>query len=144
MKTLNRTVIQAPADKVFAAAAKIVDWPKFLPHYRWVTLLKNGEVEMAASRNGFPCKWQSIQVLHKRERKIYFKHTRSFWSQGMEVWWMLVVLKDGSTEVTISHDMPASHSFLLSWFRQHVVGNFFVHAIADKTLAGLKLHLEHS
>ena len=146
MKTLNRITIKAPLKAVYAAAQGIVDWPKFLPHYRWVTLFedKKGvrQVEMAATRDGFPCKWQSVQVLHPRQNKVYYRHTRSFWSQGMEVWWILIPLKDGSTEVTITHDMASSPGFPGSWFLQHVVGDFFVHNIAAKTLAGLKLHLE--
>ena len=62
----------------------------------------------------------------------------------MEVWWILSRISNGATEITISHDMPASGNALLDWFRQKVVGNFFVHNIAAKTLAAMKIHLEAS
>jgi hypothetical protein len=148
LKTLNEIVIQAPLKAVYQAAERIVDWPKFLPHYRWVTLFEEQglerHVEMAASRDGFPCLWQSLQVLHPKKNKIYFRHTRSTWSQGMEVWWILEPLKGGSTKVSITHDMPPSANVLMNWFRQYIVGDFFVHNIASKTLAGMKLHLEQA
>jgi hypothetical protein len=146
MKTLNQALIRAPLGAVYAAALHVVEWPKFLPHYRWVKILEPGKggsrVEMAASRDGFPCLWQAQQVPYPRQHKIYFRHTRSTWSQGMEVWWILKALPGGATEVTISHDMPPAGNPFASWFRQRVVGDFFVHDIADKTLKGFKLHLE--
>src|ERR1035437_9427573 len=117
MKTLNRIAIHASLKTVYAAAERIVDWPKYLPHYRWVTIFEEKpgvrKVEMAAFRNGFPCKWQSEQVLYPYLNKVYFRHTRSFWSLGMEVWWILRPLKGGMTEVTITHDMPPSSNLFL-------------------------------
>jgi hypothetical protein len=148
LQTLNRTVIRAPWKRVYDAAERIVSWPRLLPHYRWVSIFEDHgrrrQVEMAAQRSGFPCKWQSLQVLYPHQKKIYYLHTRSFWSQGMEVWWTLKPQNDGSTEVSITHDMPPAGNPVLAWFRQHIVGDFFVVAIADKTLAGLKRHLEQT
>lgn len=148
MKTINAIVIQAPLKKVYEAAAAIEHWPAFLPHYRWVTIFEDAggrrDVEMAAFRDGFPCQWRSDQVFYPRQNKIYFKHTQSTWSQNMEVWWILKALKNGATEVSITHDMPPAPNAFAAWFRQHVVGEFFVMDIADKTLRHLKLHLERS
>src|SRR6266567_4062086 len=142
MKTFNQIVIHAPVKTVFDTAERIVEWPKFLPHYRWVTIFseegRTRHVEMAAFRDGFPCKWRSEQVLYPSKNLVYFRHTRSFWSQGMEVWWILKPLKGGATEVTITHDMPPAGNLPLAWFRQHVVGDFFVAHNADKTLLNMK------
>jgi hypothetical protein len=143
LKTVNRITIRAPWKKVFEAAEAIVEWPRLLEHYRWVTLLGGAQVEMAARRGPIPCKWQSDQVAYPRQKKIYYKHTKSFWSQGMLVWWILKPLKNGGTEVTITHDMPKAN-FLKAWFQQHVIGGLFVEPIAAKTLAGLKRHLERA
>lgn len=138
----------APWKAVYEAAQKIVEWPRILAHYRWVTIFEDKghrrHVEMAAHRSGVPCQWQSEQILYPHEKKIYYRHTRSFWSEGMEVWWILNPQHDGSTEVTITHGMPPSSIPGLGWFRQHIVGDLFVVAIADRTLSGLKRHLEHS
>lgn len=146
MNTLNRITIQAPWKDVFEAAQRIVEWPRLLEHYRWVSVFEEKgalrRVEMAARRGPIPCKWQSDQVVYPRQKKIFYLHTRSFWSQGMRVWWIFKPLKKGGTEVTITHDMPQAPNFLAAWFRQHIIGGQFVEPIAARTLAGLKRHLE--
>lgn len=146
MQTLNQIQIQAPIGDVYGAAERIVDWPRLLPHYRWVTVFsetgKKRDVEMAAWRSGFPCVWQSDQVLYPKEKKVYYLHTRAFWTKGMQVWWILKARGPRLTEITLTHDMPPTAVPLLGWFRQHIVGELFVMNIAERTLAGLKRHLE--
>ena len=145
MKTRQGILIKAPLKKVYAAAARIEAWPGILSHYRWVHILRAGRVErlvdMAAWRDGFPCRWQSRQVLHPG-KAVYFLHTKSFWTQGMEVWWRFKKVKGGMTLVSLDHDQAPSSNPFLEWFRQHVVGELFVENIAAKTMAGLKRHLE--
>src|SRR3989442_14330317 len=50
MRTVDRIRVHAPFSRVFAAASTVVRWPFILPHYRWVRVLDDGLVEMAAWR----------------------------------------------------------------------------------------------
>ena len=144
MKTVNTITIQAPWRKVYAAAAKVEDWPQLLPHYWWVKGVSGKGnarvVDMAAFRTGFPCRWVSQQKLYPARKKVYYLHIKSIFTQGMVVWWILKP-KGKATEILLTHDMP-ERGPLRAWFDQHIVGDLFVHNIAGKTLAGLKRHLE--
>jgi hypothetical protein len=146
MNTTNRIFIQAKPAKVYEAAWRIEDWPRLLQHYRWVTVFSSKaslrKVEMAASRDGFPCRWQSDQILYPKQKKVYYLHTNSFWTTGMKVWWILKPGKKGGTEILLTHEMPPKNNALARWFYSFVVGHLFVENIADKTLAGIKRHLE--
>jgi aromatase len=144
MRTVNEIEIRAPWKAVFKAAAEVGEWPRLLAHYRWVKVgpgRSRREVVMAASRDGIPCRWTAEQWLQPERRRIRYLHTRSNFTQGMEVWWILRPIGRNRTAVLLTHDLPAEPG-LLGWFRQAVVGDFFVHNIAGKTLAGLKRHLE--
>jgi len=147
MMTSNRILIRADIHDVYHAAADVQEWPRLLSHYRRVRLLdgdasgRRRMVEMAASRDGFPCAWTAEMTMYPEEFRIGYKHTISTWTKGMEVWWILKRMDDGSVEATITHEMPRSNS-VMEWFRKWVVGRMFVENIADKTLRGLKQHLE--
>ena len=144
MKTVNTITIRAPMRQVYAAAARVEDWPRLLSHYRWVHVLSgkglDRVVDMAAFRTGLPCRWVSQQKLFPAKHKVYYLHLQSIFTQGMVVWWILKT-KGKFIEITLTHDMPARGA-LRAWFDQHIVGDLFVHHIAGKTLAGLKRHLE--
>jgi uncharacterized membrane protein len=146
MKTSNEISIEAPWGRVFEAAAQVEDWPRLLAHYRWVKVLSGRGtkrvVDMAASRDGFPCRWTSDQVLDRRKKTIYYLHIRSVWTRGMQVWWVLKPRGARRTEILLLHEMPDPSFAPYRWFLQHIVGDQFVHNIAGKTLAGLKRHLE--
>jgi hypothetical protein len=145
MQTLNTITIKAPWRKVYAAAAEVERWPELLAHYRWVRVLSGKApkriVDMAAFRTGFPCRWVSLQQLYPARKRVYYLHQRSFFTQGMVVWWILKPRGPRVTDVILTHDMPARGP-LRAWFDQRIVGELFVHHIAGKTLAGLKRHLE--
>lgn len=147
MMTSNRIQIRAEIDDVYRAAADVLEWPRLLSHYRWVKMVEGDisdlrcVVEMAASRDGFPCSWRSRMELFPDEYRIHYRHTRSTWTRGMDVWWILRKMRDGSVEATITHEMAPSN-FVTEQFRKWVVGGMFVENIADKTLRGLKRHLE--
>lgn len=147
MQTVNTISIRAPWRRVFDAAARVEDWPALLPHYRWVRVLSGRGtrrvVEMAAHRDGIPCRWRSEQVIALKSKRIYYRHIRSTWTQDMDVWWILTPRGRGATDILLTHAMP-KENFLMAWFRQRVIGDQFVHHIADKTLRGLKRHLEVS
>src|SRR5438552_2371717 len=50
MRTVDHVRVLAPFPRVFAAASTVARWPSILPHYRWVRVLDDGLVEMAAWR----------------------------------------------------------------------------------------------
>lgn len=145
MRTVNEIEIRAPWKRVFEAAARVEHWPALLPHYRWVRVLSgkgtSRVVEMAAHRDGIPCRWTSTQVLERAKRSIHYRHIQSTWTQDMEVWWILKPRGRNETAVLLTHDLPLEPGFM-GWFRQRVIGDLFVHVIAGRTLAGLKKHLE--
>src|SRR2546426_6937568 len=73
MRTVDRIRVRAPFATVFAAASSVSRWPAILPHYRWVRLLDDGLVEMAAwrpfgGRGGFikyPTWWVSKMTVDR-------------------------------------------------------------------------------
>ncbi|MES2201017.1 MAG: SRPBCC family protein [candidate division FCPU426 bacterium] len=147
MDTLNSIVIKASPSRIFEAAAQVEAWPTLLSHYRQVRFAaREGDVRlvhMAAHRDGFPCRWFSLQILFPAEKKIYYRHIRSFWTRGMEVWWSITPLDKQNRRVTITHSMPDLPRFpFAGWFYRVVIGRIFVHTIAERTLKGLKRHLE--
>ena len=54
VQTENSILIKAPLNKVFEATSNLLLWPKVLPHYRWIRILRAGDdgliVKMAARR----------------------------------------------------------------------------------------------
>jgi ribosome-associated toxin RatA of RatAB toxin-antitoxin module len=132
--------IRAEAGAVYAMAQDVARWPKMLPHYRWVTVLRESSgmrvVEMAARRGVIPVRWTALQTLDPATPRIGFEHL-SGWTRGMRVSWIFERLDDG-TRVTIVHDLDGSRGALRDWFESRVVGDFFIQSIAGKTLARMK------
>lgn len=145
METENRISMEAPWERVFKAALEVERWPEFLAHYRRVEAgpWRRGEreVRMAASRDGFPCRWTAQQRPQRAKKRILYRHTHSTFTQGMEVCWSFRPQGPRRTEVRLSHAMPAGGPGL-GWFRQRVVGGLFVHPIAERTLLGVKRLVE--
>lgn len=133
--------IGAPAEVVFDLAARVEDWPRFLPHYRWVHVVAScGEtertVEMAARRDvigplAIPLWWRSIQRVDAARGCIEFEHVAGI-TRGMRVAWQIDAV-DGGAEASISHRFvpawPAPDSLV-----QLVVGEYFVNAVARRTV----------
>ena len=144
MHTENHVEIEGPADRVFALAADIEAWPRWLPHYRWVRVFEDDGrrrvAEMAALRNRFPVKWRTIQVLHPAERRITFRHIGGV-TRGMWVEWRLTE-QDGRTHVVIAHDLDYPVPVLGRAFADLIVGRIFIHHVAGRTLAHLKRRVE--
>ena len=90
MHSENSITMQAPVDRVFAAAADLSQWPVFLPHYRWVRYHERSPerniVTMAASRKWIPIRWTSEQVVDTAAREVRFRHLKAF-TRGMVVVW---------------------------------------------------------
>lgn len=128
---------------IFETAANLELWPKILPHYRYIRFLERGAdrsiVVMAAQRSGIPISWTSEQIIDRERLEIRFLHLRA-WTRGMRVVWTFSDAGD-CVLVTISHDLqfriPA-----LSPIVDPIIGNFFIHNIANKTLHCMKAYVE--
>ena len=140
METTNEIVIGAPVEAVFALAAATEEWPRLLPHYRWVRRLRGDDrrklVEMAARRDFYPVRWVAIQENYPETRRITFRHVRGI-TRGMDVEWRLVETADG-THVRIWHEFHADIPLVGELFAHQIVGRLFVSNIAGKTLRHIK------
>ena len=128
---------------IFETAAALEDWPKFLPHYRYIHYLERGErrnlVIMAAVRSGIPISWTSEQVIDRDKVEVRFHHLKAF-TKGMQVVWSFTETPAGVL-VQIVHDLQ----FRVPAFApvaDRVIGDFFIHHIAGETLRHMKTHLE--
>jgi uncharacterized membrane protein len=149
LNTVDKIIIQAPLDSVFAAAAAVEQWPAFLPHYRSVRFLARrsggGEVAMAAWRPFGPLRWPtwwvSEMTVDAAAHEIRYRHIRGI-TTGMDVVWRLRPA-DGAVAIELEHDWTGPRWPLIGPAAAAlVIGPVFVHGIASRTLAGLKRQLE--
>ncbi len=145
MTHMSSTVtIAAPARAIYALAAATERWPQILPHYRYVRVLSGDDrlrvVAMGASRDGIPISWTAEQRNDPEEPSIAFRHVRG-WTRGMDVTWRFVEA-GALTRVTIEHHLEFAFPIAADWLGKHVVGGFFVEAVAGKTLARIKVLAE--
>ena len=145
MQTENHIDIRGPIDRVYELAAEVLRWPEILPHYRWVRLIaKDGRrrtVEMAAHRDGIPVKWTAVQELVPEERRILFTHIGGP-TRGMAVEWTMEERPGGVVHVRIWHGFTHPWPIVGPFIGEYIVGRFFVHNIAGKTLATIKKIVE--
>jgi ribosome-associated toxin RatA of RatAB toxin-antitoxin module len=148
MKQTNEIVIRAPLKKIFTAASDLSRWPEFLPHYRYNRFLSQtpsgGIVKMSCLRSGLPTTWVSEYRIDTQKRQLHFHHLKSALNAtaGMNVVWDFKELRDGSVRVTITHDLHRSLPLVGLAASDWLIGKFFIHHIATKTLAGLKRKVE--
>jgi len=135
--------MRAPKISIFETAANLELWPKILPHYRYIRYLERSPnrnvVVMAATRSGIPISWTSEQIIDRNKVEIHFHHLKAF-TKGMHVVWTFEEMPDGVL-VKISHDLH----FRISIFAPIVdliIGDFFIHNIANKTLRCMKAYVE--
>jgi ribosome-associated toxin RatA of RatAB toxin-antitoxin module len=125
-------------------ASAVEEWPRLLPHYRWVKVLSGNAVdrlvEMAAHRDGFPVWWVARQRLEPAKHQIHFTHVRGI-SRGMEVTWFLQA-HGAVVHVSIVHDLTLHWPLIGAWVAHYIIGRLFVSNIANKTLQKLKYHIE--
>jgi ribosome-associated toxin RatA of RatAB toxin-antitoxin module len=144
MECENTIDIAGPIDRIFELAAKIEDWPRILPHYRYVHVEeRDGPVtvaRMGATRDGFPVTWRARQELRPDEHRILFRHTGGV-TKGMEVEWRLEPRANG-VRVTIWHSLSYPVPVLGPFFAERIVGRLFVTNIAGKTLRCIKQMVE--
>ena len=148
MRTVDAVSVRGDLARVFALAADVERWPTFLPHYRWVRVLRRDgaacTVEMAAWRSFGPVRYPAWWVSEMRTEPphcVRYRHVRGITS-GMDVEWRLMPQADG-VRVTIVHEWPGPGwpligSLAAAW----VIGPVFVHGIAARTLAGVKRRAE--
>jgi len=144
MRTSISSHIRAQPASVFRLAARVEDWPSLLPHYRWVRVLEDNTserlVDMAARRDllgrfGIPLHWVSIQRVHPERCAIEFEHVAGI-TRGMRVEWSIERC-ERDTECTIA---AIRHVFAPNWpvpdtVLDLVLGEYFVNAVASRTLA---------
>ena len=143
MHKSNSLLMHAPKTAIFEAAANLELWPRILPHYRYIRFLERGPdrnvVVMAAQRSGIPISWTSEQIIDRDRFEIHFHHLKA-WTKGMRVVWTFSEAGNGVL-VTISHELrfriPA-----LGPIVDPIIGDFFIHNIANKTLRCMKAYVE--
>jgi ribosome-associated toxin RatA of RatAB toxin-antitoxin module len=143
MHKTNSIVMQAPKLEIFETAANLELWPKILPHYRYIRFLERGPdrnvVVMAARRSGIPITWTSEQIIDRGRLEIHFHHLKA-WTKDMRVVWTFSDTHNG-VQVVISHDLQfriRALAPIMDW----IIGDFFIHNVANKTLRCMKTYLE--
>lgn len=143
MQKNNSIIMQASKRDIFETAANLELWPKILPHYRYIRFLERSPhrnlVVMAAQRSGIPISWTSEQIIDREKLEIRFVHLKA-WTKGMQVVWTFSDTPDGVL-VTISHDLRFRIR-ALSPIVDPIIGNFFIHNVANKTLRCMKAYME--
>jgi ribosome-associated toxin RatA of RatAB toxin-antitoxin module len=128
---------------VFEAAANLELWPRILPHYRYIRYLERGSnrnvVVMAATRSGIPVSWTSEQIIDRQRIEVRFRHLKAF-TKGMRVVWTFQEVPTGVL-VEIEHDL-AFRVKILAPIADKIIGDFFIHNIANKTLRCMKSYVE--
>jgi len=145
MHKTNSLLMHAPKMTIFETAANLELWPTILPHYRYIRFLERGTdrnvVVMAAERSGIPISWTSEQIIDRSQLEIHFHHLKA-WTKEMHVIWTFSDRSDGVL-VTISHDLRFRIP-ILAPIVDPIIGDFFIHNVANKTLLCIKAYVEAS
>jgi ribosome-associated toxin RatA of RatAB toxin-antitoxin module len=145
MHKINSLVMHAPKMKVFETAANLELWPKILPHYRYIYYLERSPnrnvVVMAATRSGIPISWTSEQIIDREKCEVRFHHLKA-WTKGMRVVWTFEETPTGVL-VKISHELRFRIA-VVAPIVDLLIGDFFIHNIANKTLRCMKAYVEVS
>ena len=145
MHNTNSIIMCAPRMTIFDTAANLQLWPRILPHYRYIRYLEHSPsrnvVVMAATRSGIPISWTSEQIIDRDRMEVRFYHMKAF-TKGMHVVWTFQEVADGVL-VEIKHDL-AFRVKILAPIADKLIGDFFIHPIANKTLRCMKSYLETS
>jgi len=143
MQTGNSIIIQAPREAIFETAADLANWPRILPHYRYIRFLEHNKqrsiVEMAALRSGIPISWTSEFVVDRDRMELRFLHLKKF-TRGMKVVWTFKETPAGVL-VEIMHALRFRVAALAP-VAEPIIGGFFIHHVANQTLRAMKAHLE--
>lgn len=151
MVTVDEQVVAAAPAAMFDLARLVGDWPKHLPHYRFVrfrarTRDGGGLVEMSANRPfgvaDWPTWWLSEMSIDEKLQLVRYRHVQGV-TAGMDVEWSFKALApaaDGrpQTRVRVVHVWDGPRWPAIGTLAAvGVIGPVFVHGIASRTLAGL-------
>jgi ribosome-associated toxin RatA of RatAB toxin-antitoxin module len=143
MHKINSIVMHAPKMLIFGTAANLELWPKILPHYRYIHYLERSPnrnvVVMAATRSGIPISWTSEQIIDREKCEVRFHHLKA-WTKDMRVVWTFEDTPTGVL-VKISHDLRFRIA-VVAPIADPIIGVFFIHNIANKTLRCMKAYVE--
>jgi len=143
MHKTNSIIMRAPKRSIFETAANLELWPRILPHYRYIRYLERSPdrnvVVMAATRSGIPISWTSEQIIDREKIEIHFHHLKAF-TKGMRVVWRFQESTTGVL-VEIEHDLQFRMN-LFAPMADKIIGDFFIHNIANKTLRCMKTYVE--
>ena len=135
--------MQAPRTTIFETAANLELWPQILPHYRYIRYLERGPrrnvVVMAARRGPLPISWTSEQIIDRDNFEVRFHHLKAL-TKGMDVVWTFQDTAEG-VRVEIVHDLRFRVP-LFAPLAETIIGKFFIHPVASKTLRCMKAYLE--
>ncbi len=147
MRTSNVIAIHGPLETIFHHASDLARWPDFLSHYRYNRFLSpmpwGGIVKMSAVRTFIPTTWISIYRIDTENCQLHFEHLRATLNatRGMIVVWHFDETPEG-VRVEITHDLDLRWPLIGGFVSKYIVGRFFIHHIATRTLAGLKRKVE--
>jgi len=143
MHKTDSIIMQAPKISIFETAANLELWPKILPHYRYIRYLERSPdrniVVMAATRSGIPISWTSEQIIDREKVEVRFHHLKAF-TKGMRVVWTFQETTPGVL-VEIAHDLQFRMN-LFAPIADKIIGDFFIHNIANETLRCMKAYVE--
>jgi ribosome-associated toxin RatA of RatAB toxin-antitoxin module len=143
MQKTNSIIMCAPKTTIFETAANLELWPRILPHYRYIRYLQRSPdrniVVMAATRSGIPISWTSEQIIDRDRVEVRFHHLKAF-TKGMRVVWTFQEVPAGVL-VQIKHDL-AFRVKILAPIADRIIGDFFIHHIANRTLHCMKSFVE--
>jgi hypothetical protein len=151
MKLSDSILIHGDYARIFELAARVEDWGRILPHYRYVRILKRDGnrklVTMSAWRDFIPVTWSAVETVYPgtdhAPGRITFHHVRGM-VKGMDVEWSFRV-RPTDVHVTISHDLadpPFPVKILGDRLTEAIVGRGFISNIAGKTLRRVKMLAE--
>lgn len=157
MHTIDEIEVRGSVDACFRAGADVEEWPRILPHYRWVRFQEKhgfgtGRVEMAARRDfgplAYPVWWVSEMRVVEERPAVLYRHVDGV-TTGMDVEWSFQPLDGERTRIRIVHDWPDGPSWPLPSTARRgvagaVIGPIFIHHVAGRTLLGIKRHVEHA
>ncbi len=155
MNSTTSITIKAPYDRIFPLAAKVEEWGRILPHYRYVRVLKGGRsrklLRMSAWRDFIPVTWTAVLIVIEGNEgipgTIVFHHTGGL-VRGMDVAWTFEPHPNrGDVVVKITHHLhkpPFPVRLLGKKGIDLIVGKLFIEYIAGKTLKRIKMLAERA
>ncbi len=146
LRTAISIDVRGDSTQLYALAAAVPRWADFLPHYRYVHVLRtNGPqrmVAMSARRGWMPISWKSILELVPEERRIIFQHVGGM-ARGMYVEWRIEPRDDGGVRATITHDLSRLTNPIVAWpLGRYILTHHFIDPVASRTLECMKHLIE--